>query len=249
MAVETAAPQTYLIQGRKVRLPVEVREATAAVAYYLVSAPAAQRLIDRSGLRIAQTLPGRTVCTIGSMEYIDGDLGRYHEVGVGFFVHEPHARDLPVIGTMFGLARGGLPVYVHQLPVDGEFTREAGCTIWGYPKFMSEIEVTREGGVETTRLAAEGQGILTQTMRMAGTRSFGTRRQITFTHRDGETYRTPSSMSGEQIGARMGGVTIELGTHPMADELRSLGLPKKALFSTYIGHMRATFGAAERVSI
>jgi hypothetical protein len=55
-------------------------------------------------------------------------------------------------------------------------------------------------------------------------------------------------MSGEQIGARMGGVTIELGTHPMADELRSLGLPKKALFSTYIGHMRATFGAAERVS-
>jgi hypothetical protein len=249
MAVETAAPQAYVIQGREVRLPVEVRQATAAVAYYLVSARAAQRLIEPSGLRIAQTLPGRTVCTIGSMEYIDGDLGQYHEVGVSFFVHEPNARELPIIGTMLGMARGGLPVYIHQLPVDGEFTRDAGCTIWGYPKFMSQINVTREGGVETTRLSADGQHVLTQTMRMAGTRSFGERTQVSFSHRDGVTYRTASTMSGKQIGARLGGVTIELGTHPMADELRSLGLPKKALFSTYIGHMSATFGAAERVSI
>jgi len=248
MAVETASPQSYVIQGREVRLPVEVRDASAAVAYYLVSSRAAQRLIDASGLRIAQTLPGRTICTIGSMEYKDGDLGPYHEIGVTFFVHEPRARSVPVVGTLLGLLRGGLPAYIHQLPVDGEFAREAGCSIWGFPKFMSEIDVTREGDVETSRLTVDGQHVLTQSMRMGGSRSFGSRTQISFACRDGVTYRTPSTMSGEQIGARLGGVTLELGTHPMAGELRTLGLPKRALFSTYIGRMRATFGAAERVS-
>ena len=48
-----------MIQGREVRLPVEVRDATAAVAYYLVPASAAQRLIEHSGLRVVQVLPGR----------------------------------------------------------------------------------------------------------------------------------------------------------------------------------------------
>jgi hypothetical protein len=104
--------------------------------------------------------------------------------------------------------------------------------------------VRQEGDIETSSLTVDGQHVLTQTMRMAGTRSFGPRRQISFACRDGVTYRTPSVMSGERIGARLGGATLQLGPHPLADELRSLGLPKRALFTTYIGRMRATFDAA-----
>ena len=239
--------QPYVIQGREVRLPVEVRDATAAVAYYLVPASAAQRLIAASGLRIAQLLPGRTVCTIGTMEYKDGDLGPYHEVAITFFVHEPGARTIPFAGTLLALARGRLGVYIHQLPVNGEFTREAGCTIWGFPKFMSEISIAREGGVETAVLRVDGEHVLTQTMRTGGARSFAERAQVSYACRDGVTYRTPSAMSGEGVGARLGGATLELGMHRIADELRSLGLPKRALFSTYIGSMRGLFYAAERL--
>ena len=53
-------------------------------------------------------------------------------------------------------------------------------------------------------------------------------------------------MSAEDLGARMGGATLELGSHPMADELRSLGLPKKALLTTYMGKMSGRFYAAVR---
>jgi hypothetical protein len=34
----------------------------------------------------------------------------------------------------------------------------------------------------------------------------------------------------------------------MAHELRSLGLPKRALFTSHAANMRATFGAAEVVT-
>lgn len=243
-AIEQAAQAAYMIQGREVLLPVEVRDATAGVASYLVPARAAQRLIEHTGLRIAQVLPGRGVCTIGTMEYRDGDLGRYHEVSISFFVRERGDRGVPFVSELRGLTRGTLGAYIHQLPVDGEFTCEAGQTIWGYPKFMAEISIARAGDVETSTLRADGEHVLTQTVRMGGGRSFEGRAQVSYAYREGALYRTPSVMHGDSIGARMGGATLELGTHRIAQELRSLGLPKGALFSMHMGRMRATFSVA-----
>lgn len=241
------AQPSYVVQGREVRLPVEVRDATASVAFYLVPADAAQRLIDKSGLRVARVLPGKSICTIGTIEYRDGDLGRYHEVAVTFFVHERTARVVPFAGPLLGLLRGTLGAYIHHLPVDGEFTCEAGQTIWGFPKFMAEISITRDGGRDTSVLRVDGAHVLTQTVRSGGTRTMGDRAQVSYAFRDAVLYRTPSVMGGDAMGARLGGATLELGAHPIADELRSLGLPKRALFSTHIGRMRATFYAPERL--
>lgn len=242
MATQSAPAQaSYVIQGREVRLPVEVRDATANVAFYLVPADAAQRLITRSGLRVARILPGRSICTIGTLEYKDGDLGRYHEIAVTFFVHERGARVVPFAGPLLGLLRGTLGAYIHHLPVDGEFTCEAGQTIWGFPKFMADISTTRDGGRDTSVLRVDGAHVLTQTVRSGGTRTMGDRAQVSYGYRDGMLYRTPSVIGGGAMGVRLGGATLELGAHPIADELRSLGLPKRALFSTHIGRMRATF--------
>jgi hypothetical protein len=56
-------------------------------------------------------------------------------------------------------------------------------------------------------------------------------------------------MSGEGVGFRFGGARLELGTHPIAEELRSLGLPKRPLFSTTIARMSGKFFAPEAVSM
>jgi len=244
--VAAQAQNSYVIQGREVRLPVEVRDATAAVAYYLVSASAAHRLIAPSGLRVAHVLPGKTLCTIGAMNYKDGDLGTYLEIAVTFFVQEPGTHMLPIIGTALGFMRGNIAAYIHRLPVNGEFTCEAGRTIWGFPKVVTDISLTTDGDEEAATLRVDGEHVLTQAMPMSGTRSFPTRTQISYSCLDGAVYRTPSTMSGEEIGARFRSARLSLGTHPIADELRSLGLPKRALFSTYIGKMRGEFFAAEQ---
>jgi hypothetical protein len=54
-------------------------------------------------------------------------------------------------------------------------------------------------------------------------------------------------MSATEVGFRLGGATLELGAHPMADELRHLGLPRRALSTTSFGHWRAVFDEAEIV--
>ena len=100
----TASPQAvYSIQGREVHVPFEVRDATAAIAFYLVSASAAQALIDASGLRVARVAPGRTVCTIGALDYKDGEIGAYQEIAITFFVHEKGSWSLPYLGSVIGL--------------------------------------------------------------------------------------------------------------------------------------------------
>ncbi len=244
-----ATTKVFTVMRRKVKIPVEVRNASASVAYYVVPAKAAQALIAPSGLRIATTMPGRTLCTIGTMDYRDNDLGQYHEIAVTFFVHEPGARAVPVVGAPFAMARGGLAAYIHQLPVDADFSREAGRKIWGFPKFMSTIDIVRDRGVETAVLTIDGAHALTQSVRLGGTGSFSERPQISFALRDGVLYRTPSAMSGEGVGFRLGGARIELGGHPIADELRTLGLPKKPLFSTTIARMSGRFDAPQTTPV
>jgi hypothetical protein len=245
----TAAPaEAYTIQGRDVRLPVEVRDATAAVTYYLVNAGAAQRLIGHTGLRVATALPGRALCTIGTMVYRDNDLGPYNEVAVTFFVRERGERAVPFAGTLAGLVRGGLGAYIHWLPVNGDFTCEAGQRIWGFPKFVTEIELSASEDDQVARVSEDGHHLLTHVVSEGGagtTRAFPERKQISYAHRDGVTYRTPSVMRGEDVSARLRGGRFELGDHPIADQLRTLGFPKRALFSTYIARMSGTFFAAE----
>lgn len=249
MTTATRAPETHDILGREIALPSVVRDATTAVAFYFVSASAAQHLIAHSGLRIATVLPGKTICTIGTINYKDSDLDTYHEVALTFFVHEPGSHPIPFVSTMLGMVRGSLSAYIHWLPVDEEFTCEAGRKIWGFPKFITQIDIEQEGEVERSTLSVDGQMVLRQTVQTGGSRSFTDRKQISYSTWEGQLSRIPSDMSAENLGARRGGATIELGPHAMADELRSLGLPKPAVFSTYMGKMSGRFYGATRTAL
>ncbi len=67
---------------------------------------------------------------------------------------------------------------------------------------------------------------------------------------DGVLRRTPWTTRNKAMWGSVGGACLELGsTHPMARELRDLGLPAKAVFSMTTGRLSATFGAPEVVEV
>ena len=60
------------------------------------------------------------------------------------------------------------------------------------------------------------------------------------------------SVSSTQVSSQMGSgggreVEITLGDHPIADDLRSLGLPRKPLMTTWIGKMVMRFDPPEKL--
>ena len=237
----------YRIQGQDVTLPVRVREACSIASMYWVRTAAVRRLVDHPNLQIPEIVPGRTLCTIGLIDYIDNDLGDYNEISIGFFVRYGQERPSGFGSLPLGLMRGEAEPYIHRLPVNQSFTCEAGREIWGFPKTVDEIEFTDLPGRRDCTWRKDGRLVMRCSARVGGRGSYRDREMNTYAVRDGVLYRTPFTSHGEQVGARLGGASLELGDHPIADELRGLGLARRPLFSTSIGRMSAEFGAPEKL--
>jgi hypothetical protein len=243
----TTASLSYEIQGRTVGFPVEVRDATSGAATFLVPSAAAARLIPAE-FEIAEVLPGRGICSIAMVDYKDNDLGDYNEMAVGFMVVPTGSRrGIRYLGTILDLLKGSLASHITHMPVDQSFTRDAGSLIWGYPKTIQEIDIEYLGDRARARLVYDGEHALTLSLPRGGGRSVPEGSITTLSMIEGVPYRTTASQKLEGMGIRIGGARLELGVGPIADELRSLGLPKRALMSVWMEHMEARFGPPEKL--
>ena len=225
-----------MIQDQRITLPVRIRDAAVASAMFLVPKAVAQRIIDYSGLTVTEPLPGKAICSLAFIRYADGDLGPYHEFAVAFLV-------------------GGLPkvgAFIHRLPVNQDFTLEAGRTIWGFPKVMADIPMDLSSRIKRCLLRLEGRTIIELAIRpgLPIPGAANPPKIDAYSCGDGVTRRTPWTMAPSGVRMRFGGATVRLGDtdHPMAGELRSLGLHGAHAFTTStITHLSMEFGPAEEV--
>ena len=228
---------SYEIQGQAVTLPVAVRDASSGTVMYMVDRQAASKLIPPE-FEADEVAPGKTQLCLVVVDYRDNDLGDYDEVGVIFFVR-PKGQPGAEVGT-----------YIHHLPVNQSFTQEAGLEIWGFPKTVAEIEFTTTPGAASCRLGMGAQHVLTLTLPRGGDGETPETPAMGYTLIRGVPHRIAFSRGGKQEGTRPGGegVSLELGDHPIADELRSLGLPDlPPLLSSWSEHFFGTFGEVEKL--
>ncbi len=237
---------SHLIQGRRVDVPVEVRDATMCSAMYLVRADAARAVLAYADLDVSEVLPGKALCTLAFVRYGDSDLDSYNEFGVAFMVRPPEAGRLPTRGVLSGLKDlrlNGTGAFIHWLPVDQGFTMEAGRTIWGFPKELAEIDLRLTSPYKRCVLRKDGRLVLDLLIR-PGMPAVGAPTPMeAYSRLDGVTRRTSWTMRPHGVRARPGGALIRLGNHPIAKELSELGLPKRALMTTTASHLKMTFHA------
>jgi hypothetical protein len=65
---------------------------------------------------------------------------------------------------------------------------------------------------------------------------------------EGALHATTFTTGASGVGVALGGATLELGDHPIAGELRSLGLPHGAILTVWMGRQHARFGPPVPVS-
>jgi hypothetical protein len=237
---------SFEIQGRTIALPVHVRDADSWAAQFLVPVKAAQAIVEPTGLEVAQPLPGRAMLNIAFVDYRDTDLDAYHELAIAFLVRPDDAVRGTKIDRMREFIRGEIGVYIHHLPVTQEFTLQAGQDIWGYPKFLADIDIAEHSGRVTCTLNHDGVHVLTLRLREGGRIKLPERPLPTYSLRDDVLRRTQWAQHAD-TRARLGGAKLTLGSHPIADELRTLGLPKRALMTSTLRNLQATFYAAEEL--
>ncbi|MCM6772705.1 acetoacetate decarboxylase family protein [Nocardia sp. CDC159] len=222
-------------------MPVEIRRADACSAMFAVDAAAARQLLADRGLEPV-VFAGHAMCSLAFVRYVDGDLGPYHEFAFALLARRPGQ---------------GVGAYIHWLPVNQSFTCAAGREIWGFPKEMADIRITPVGRGHRCEVRLEDR--LVVALRIGGGvplpaglggTSIDAYTSLGEEHAGitrGVVLRTPWVMRPAQVRGRPGGARLQLGDHPVADEMRALGLPRRALFSTRIGQLRMTFEDAQEV--
>ncbi|MFC5949211.1 acetoacetate decarboxylase family protein [Pseudonocardia lutea] len=226
---------SWEVQGKHLTFPVRIGDAGAACAAYPVRAARAATLLEGTGLEPV-ALAGWALAVVGLVDYRVNDLGTYDELALA----------LPV------LFRGRIGVHITQLPVTETFTMEAGRALWGLPKWLGRAELEIGGSRATGHLAHEGEHVLTAAL---STLPFALPGVLpgavtAFAPRGGVMLASPvrARLRGIRVGAAAG--TLVLGSgHPMADELRSLGLPRRPLLTAIVDHLAFDMEAAEELPI
>jgi len=218
------------IQGRQITFPMEVAEMNAATLLFTVPLGAAAALLPGDAFEIAEVAPGTAQLIIAACDYRQNPWGDYNEINLGFLARPVGAPD-DVIGS-----------FVYRMPVNQDFTCEAGNKVMGFPKTVEVIDADYTDGTVSFRLTMGGELALALTLPRAAPADEPERFDAdSFSFVDGVAYATPLSMDMGTGFVDPADVVIELGEGPVADELRSLGMPKAPDLCTWGEGLSATF--------
>jgi hypothetical protein len=238
----------FEIEGRTLGFPAQFQDASSALGLFVVPSRAANALIGESGFEVAQVAPGRAVFSLSCVHYRESDCGSYREISMAFFVRKEGSESrMPYLGTWLDIARDRSATYVWTLPVTTRLANDAGILMWGLPKTIEEIEfeVSRERA--TFNLCMEGRAVLSYSVRALGKRSQPRGTSAVYSIFEGAPHVTRLSHEYRDMGIRFGGGDLCLGDHPVAEQLRSLGLPRRPLVSSWIGQLSLEVGAPEKL--
>lgn len=224
MAQRTAAG-IWSIQGRTVTLPVTIPDARITAAVFVARPAEARQLLAETPLE-PYVLGGRAFSLLMCVHYGEWVLGTYDEVGVGLLASGP------------GLRPG---LHLLDLPVTGEFTREAGQDFWGLPKWVMDADLRFDGG-ETSVVVRDGDAEVMRASIRHGRRRLPVPLRSSVPSWSYLAYgaqahrllrgRVPMNLAGVRLGR--GGVSVRLGApHPMADRMRALGMLGRPLLTVH----------------
>ena len=248
---EAVNKENYLIAGKNISFPVRVSDASMMMNAFLIDAKAAQSIIADSGFRVIELFPGKAILQLLCVDYRKNDLGDYNEGAIIFPVLTPgETKPLPFFGPISRMAKGTLGNYVYRMPVDQSFTTHAGRYIWGFPKWVARIDIEFGEKQAHGTFYDEDELVYGISAKTGGNTVAKQQRAASLAIRDGKAWKTFGTTQGSGLTFSLGGEIPNIGDkHPLALELRALGLPKKPLFTVSMKNTSMTFAGPESVNI
>ena len=238
---------SYTIDGKDIAFPVIVSDAAMLMNGFLVDAKAAQAMLEGTGFRVVEMFPGKAILQLLAVDYKENHLGDYNEGAIIFPVLAPgEKKPFPFFGALKRMGDGTMGNFVYRMPVDQEFTTHAGRFIWGFPKWVSRVDI--EFGPSTARgtFTDEGELVYSIAAKTGGKSTPKEQRAASLAIRDGKAWKTYGTNNSSGLTFSLGGETPKIGdSHPLAKELRTLGLPKKPIFTVSVKSSRMSFGKPE----
>jgi hypothetical protein len=224
------------IQGTPITFPMEVDRYHAATMGFSVPADVATSLLPGDAFVVTELEPGRAQLLISLCDYRENPWGDYNEVNIGFLAR-PADAEPDVLGS-----------FIYRMPVDQEFTCEAGNKVMGFPKVVTRIDAEYTDERVTFRLWDDGVVALTVSVpRVESVESDERSVSSSYSYLDGVPYATPLAIDMTSGPVPADDVELVLGDGPIADELRRLGLPTAPNYCTWGENLSASFQLGQPV--
>jgi hypothetical protein len=242
--------------------PIYFHRSETFSGFFSASAEAVEALLPSRDLHLVRLPNGRAVVLVVGIQHtditasgVDGFAALpYGEVLVGALVtRRPVPRGLALVSpASLGLGTGA---FVLHLPVTSRVARDVGRLVWGYPKFVADMEFADSVRERSVRLSEGGRHLLTLTVRPSGRPSRSDAPLILYSVLGTDLVEHTCPCSGiAQGGLGSGRGSLELGDHPLADGLRALALAPDPFMTTLMTRQRLLMprgiiiGRAERYS-
>lgn len=218
------------IDGVDIRFPMTVERMHGLTLTYTVPHGPAAALLPGDGFEVTEVAPGSAVLVVALVDYVENPWGDYDEVNLGLLAHRTGDP-----------GRSG--AYVWRMPVDQQFTTTAGNRVLGLPKTVEDLSFEYTDQRVTVRLAMGGAlALVVDFPRAPATGTPELTEATTFSYLDGAPTELPLAIELGTGGIDPADVRMELGDGPLADELRSLGLPRPPDLAVWGEDLRGVFG-------
>jgi hypothetical protein len=189
-----------------------------------------KKILPHPQFKPIQMWPGTGMLAVCFFEYRNTSIGPYNEVAISVPINFAPAAFLDKHSALSAMRKKIFPFYVHHLPVTTEIAREGGVYFFNFPKFVAKIDFKeRDDFYEVT--LKEGDDLIlkmfSKKLPLNRSESFEFHTfsldEKTIMHSLAEVY---APKFGQKTLGRCG--ELELGSHRISEELKSLELSKSA---------------------
>ena len=127
----------------KADLPVVYRKSAAFFAAFPCPLKAIRPLLPHPLLTPITLTPGKGALVVAVFDHQESSLGAHREVAVGFMARLRTSGPLPLLPLLADRYFDDVGAWMLAFPTTSEASAEVGRAVFGSPKFMAEVSITR----------------------------------------------------------------------------------------------------------
>ncbi len=218
-----------LSSGKSYGLPLRYYDWSIMMALFPAPAEQVKKLIPTEKLKLMEPSTGLTMVILAAIQYRHVEqVEPYNEAAVLLPVE--FEQDTAVSEQVVNFPNVKcFDLYFHHLPVSTKEACDLGTEVWGFPKFVANIDIDATGDTNKCKLSSNGKNIFTLEVKKIEADTVPINFSC-YTIKDGQLIKTFVPTQGEFASSQdPDDVKCVLGNHPIAEELKSLGIGDKAV--------------------
>jgi len=234
------------ITGGTCEVPILYRDVFAAIGVFTAPTLKLKELLPTSKLVPAEMYPGKGLLGFLAADYRDTSIGHYKEFIIMVPVRYRPRFNPPLFPVLRMSASLSFEVFIWQLPLTSEVGLHAGIDIWGFPKFLADIDFSEDEDTVSCSLSEEGEEILTLEVKKNPARMKTYFDYTIFSVKERELLRTHVNGISSNLGRsfRPGRAHLTLGEHALSRRIREIA-PGRSVQTLYIPRGQMVLPEAE----